>query len=303
MATETGERLLYMVDSPPITFYRWPEVLKELKINVLSWLLSVDYPLESYYWPGDEEPQELLQPLTRAGNRELTILAENIFYTTNEFNIDVSPDNDYSVEILTNGWPPLHRSHLVRRLRICVEVCTIPDTLYDSLTEEDTAEENPDSEEADNRDAREPGFEGSNDTERAKRGPDTAPDTAWQKGFTNLRELHADFHVRGTHDTQQSPAEDGQCCSGPQLLARLQKLLARTEMDLKSHYVKLRFDIQFANGLCSGHTDILDDLKQSTTKQKTGIEEQESSVDTGQDNTADPQSSLHPEQEMKPGDL
>jgi hypothetical protein len=319
MATDVEEKLLYMADEAPTTFHPWSRLPKKLKINVLSTFLSANQELECYYWEGDEAPQELVWPLIDAGNQELKALAEYVYYTTNTFNVNIGPRNKYPIDGIRSEL--MQHAHMVRRLRLCVEYCTIPDTLYETLfrsrdawrevvsyrkgykddkrLDEDLTDDddplaqtdNPKEAEANNEsiakespnnvgtgdgDASHSKSRRSDDTERKKRGRVVAPDTAWQRSFINLRHLHVDFYFLSSHDNPQS-RDKRHCCLGEDSLARLQKFLARTEMDMKAASVDFCFEPQYRDETCRGHAEILEDLRRRTTRQHMEIAEQESS--------------------------
>lgn len=153
-------------------------------------------------------------------NRELATLAQEVYYDVNgsELGIDV----DGGVE-----HPNSHIAHMVRRLWLRLDDCTVLDTINDTLFRDNDPwryllryregyqddrrlDEEPDE------------FE---NIEKANRGPVGSSDVEWQTRFNNLRRPDIVFQLA-------SCGSDGDGA-----LARLKTYLARTEMILKAHHV------------------------------------------------------------------
>jgi hypothetical protein len=93
---------------------------------------------------------------------------------------------------------------------------------------------------------------GNANREKARRDSIVWPRVSWQDHFSNLRELDVTFTVEDNDHVH----EQGRCCVGRDALAKLEKLLSRTEMRWKADRVKLEFET-FRHE-CSHHSMLKD---------------------------------------------
>jgi hypothetical protein len=125
IASEAAETFLYISDESPTTFHRWSDLTTDLQQKILSCLLLMD--------PREEEINEFCDhltfdehvlPLMLAENRELASLAQEVYYSINEFTIHV---NVWRRGRKSPKYPAPERGilHHIRRLCVELEPCSI----------------------------------------------------------------------------------------------------------------------------------------------------------------------------------
>jgi hypothetical protein len=250
----------------PQTFERWPDLLTELKLDVLSKVLS-DYgnPNAHIQLEGHGVVlHDMLYPIVATRNRELVELAMDVYYKRNIFAIYVGIYLNAKGPLFGIRYPRPAKAKLIRRLRVFVK-CRVGRTLEDLVRAPDEGwcwllkplrplHSDP----LNNKQKVVPEWVSSE--------PDSETNTQWQLSFSNLKTLEIDFYLQ---DLVYDEAGRGECCDlGLARQTSLVALVDEAEMLLKADSLEFGYSSYSTKkrGECVGHSNLFQTLQKRATR-------------------------------------
>jgi hypothetical protein len=229
--------------TPPQTFHQWPDLPAELKLEVLAKVLSShNEPDWGNFVTADSHRVNLakcLLPIIKTRNRELVLLAMDVYYKRNVFGIQVGLNDDRTEPAIGICYPRPASAKLIRRLRICGS-CDAGMNLEDLVRMPELGWRwllkplrplhfGP----LNNRTVLKPHRYRSS-------APDPEANTQWQLSFSNLKTLKMTFYLNDVMHLVGDRADRGECCNLS--IARRMSLIGlveEAEMLLKADSVSI----------------------------------------------------------------